>query len=120
MLKFMYNRNPRIFLPQFCEVDQSLLNQVSSSVSDAQVFKCSSALSVQVVTCFKSLSVQVFKCLKCLSVLKIQSCKLYNNKYMIAPTQRTNTEIFAFTSLLVFKLLSRKVLFINKKDNRNC
>ena len=48
--------------------------------------------------------------------LKIQSCKLYNNKYMITSTQLTNTEIFAFTAALVFKLLRRKVLFINRKD----
>ena len=52
--------------------------------------------------------------------LKVQSCKLYNNKYKIASTQITNTEIFAFIAVLVFKLLSRKVLFINRKDNRNC
>ena len=39
---------------------------------------------------------------------------------MTASTQITNTEIFAFIAVLVFKLLSRKVLFINKKDNRNC
>ena len=52
--------------------------------------------------------------------LKVQSCKLYNNKYMIASTQITNTEIFTFITSLVFKLLSRKVLFINRKDNRNC
>ena len=52
--------------------------------------------------------------------LKVQSCKLYNNKYMIASTQITNTEIFAFVAVLVFKLLARKVLFINRKDNRNC
>ena len=51
--------------------------------------------------------------------LKVQSCKLNNNKYMIASTQITNTEIFAFIAVLVFKLLSRKVLFINKKDNSN-
>ena len=44
----------------------------------------------------------------------------FNNKYMIALTQITNTEIFAFIAVLVFKLLSRKVLFINRKDNRNC
>ena len=44
----------------------------------------------------------------------------FNNKYMIALTQVTNTEIFAFIPVLVFKLLSRKVLFINWKDNRNC
>ena len=39
---------------------------------------------------------------------------------MIASTQITNTEIFAFIAVLVFKLLGRKVLFINKEDNRNC
>ena len=52
--------------------------------------------------------------------LKVQSCKLYNNKYRIASTQITKTEIFAFIALLVFRSLSRKVLFINRKDNRNC
>ena len=52
--------------------------------------------------------------------LKVQSCKSCNNKYMIASTQITNTEIFAFIAVLIFKLLSRKVLFINRKDNRNC
>ena len=49
-------------------------------------------------------------------LLKIQSCKLYNNKYVIASTQRTNIEIFAFIANLVFKLLSRKVLFIKRKE----
>ena len=39
---------------------------------------------------------------------------------MIALTQVTNTEIFAFIAVLDFKLLSDKVLFMNKKDNRNC
>ena len=39
---------------------------------------------------------------------------------MINPTQVTNTEIFTFIAVLVFKLLNRNVLFINKKDNRNC
>ena len=38
---------------------------------------------------------------------------------MIASTQITNTEILAFIIVLVFKLLRRKVLFINRKDNRN-
>ena len=52
--------------------------------------------------------------------LKVQSCTLYDNKYMIASMQITNIEIFAFTAALVLKLLSRKVLFINRKDNRNC
>ena len=34
--------------------------------------------------------------------------------------QITNTEIFAFITVPVFKLLSCKVSFINRKDNRNC
>ena len=38
---------------------------------------------------------------------------------MIALTQITNTEIFTFIAVIVFKLLSRKILFINRKDNRN-
>ena len=52
--------------------------------------------------------------------LKVQSCILCNNKYMIASTQLINTEVFAFIADLVFKLLSRKILFISIKDNRNC
>ena len=36
---------------------------------------------------------------------------------MIALTQTKNTEIFAFIPVVVFKLLSHKVLFINRKDN---
>ena len=41
---------------------------------------------------------------------------------MFALTQITNTETFAFIAVLVFKLLSRKVLvlFINRKHKRNC
>ena len=39
---------------------------------------------------------------------------------MIALAQITNTEIFAFIAVLVFKLLRRKVLFINGKENRKC
>ena len=39
---------------------------------------------------------------------------------MIAPTQITNTAIFAFIAVLVLKFLSRKVLLINRKDIRNC
>ena len=38
---------------------------------------------------------------------------------MMTSTQIANTEIFAFIAILVFKLLSRKVLFINRKDIRN-
>ena len=35
---------------------------------------------------------------------------------MFASTQITNTEIFAFIAVLVFKLLSHKVWLINRKD----
>ena len=48
---------------------------------------------------------------------KVQSCQLCNNKY-IASSQITNTEIFAFIAALVFRLLSREVLIINKKNIR--
>ena len=48
--------------------------------------------------------------------LKLQSCKLYNNKYMFTSTQITNMEIFAFTAVVVFKLLGHKILFINKRQ----
>ena len=37
----------------------------------------------------------------------------FNNKNMIALTQITSTEMFAFIAVLAFKLMSRKVLFIN-------
>ena len=39
---------------------------------------------------------------------------------MIGSTQITNNETFEFISVLVSKLLSFKVLFIHRKDNRNC
>ena len=35
---------------------------------------------------------------------------------MIASSQMANTEVYAFIAVLVFKLLSRKILFINRKD----
>ena len=44
----------------------------------------------------------------------------YNNKYMIASAIITNTENFAILFVLVFKLFSRKVLLMNKKNSRNC
>ena len=37
---------------------------------------------------------------------------------MIVSTQITNTEIFAVTAALVFRLLNRKVLFIYRKDKK--
>ena len=59
--------------------------------------------------------------------LKVQSFKLNNTKYMIASwismiasTQITNTELFAFIAILVFTLLTGNVLLINRKDNSNC
>ena len=39
---------------------------------------------------------------------------------MIASTQITDTEFFAFIIALVLRLLSGKVLFITRKDSRNC
>ena len=39
---------------------------------------------------------------------------------MVASTQITNTENFAFIAVLVFKLLRCKILFIKRKNNRNC
>ena len=39
---------------------------------------------------------------------------------MIILTQMTNYGIFAFIGASGFKLISHKILFINKKDNRNC
>ena len=54
-------------------------------------------------------------------ILKVQSYKLYNNKYMIASRQISSTEVLAFIAVLVFKLLSHKVLVIKQKtNNRNC
>ena len=45
----------------------------------------------------------------CLSYIFLR----FNNKHMIALTEITNTEIFAFIAVLIFKLFCRKVLFIN-------
>ena len=39
---------------------------------------------------------------------------------MITSTQIANTEIFAFEALLIFNLLSHKILFINRKEKKNC
>ena len=74
------------------------------------------------IPCYAVIMTQLFSqlLLKDGSILKVQSYKLYNNNYMIASTQITNTEILAFTAVLVFQLLSCQVLFINRKDNRNC
>ena len=55
---------------------------------------------------------------KALWHLKVQSYKLYNIKYVIASTQITNTDIFTFIAVLVLELLSRKVLFVDRKYNK--
>ena len=39
---------------------------------------------------------------------------------MSASAPITNTENFAFMAVLVFNLINRKVLFVNRKDIRNC
>ena len=39
---------------------------------------------------------------------------------MIASSQITNTDIFAFITVLVNKSLIRNDLFINKKNDKNC
>ena len=46
--------------------------------------------------------------------------KIIYHRYIIASIEITNIEIFAFIAVLVFKLLSHKLLFINKKDNIKC
>ena len=46
-------------------------------------------------------------------------CKGTVMQIMIASKQITNTEIITFIAVLIFKLLSRKVLLINRKDNKN-
>ena len=51
--------------------------------------------------------------------IKIQSCDLYNNKYMIASIQITQNEVFTSIAVEAFKLVGNRVLFIDKKDNRN-
>ena len=51
--------------------------------------------------------------------IKIQSCDLYNNKYMIASIQITHNEVFTSIAVEAFKLVGNRVLFIDKKDNRN-
>ena len=54
---------------------------------------------------FVSQSLQSFS-----SNLKVQSCKLYNKKYnMIALTQITNSEIFAFIAVLVLSYWTVKI-----------
>ena len=52
------------------------------------------------------------------STIKSTAMQIYNNKCMIVSTQATNTKIFAFIAVLVFKLFNCKILFINRKENK--
>ena len=56
-------------------------------------------------------------------LMRHQSCELCNGKYVIALAQIANTEIITFIDTLVFiflLVLFFKVLFVSRKDNRNC
>ena len=53
-------------------------------------------------------------------MLKVQSCIYITTNIMDASSQITDNEIVAVTTVLVFMLLSHKVLFVNRKDNWNC
>ena len=48
--------------------------------------------------------------------LKVQSCKLYNNKCIIVLAQITHTEIFTFKAVVVYKLLNH--FFVVYKQKR--
>ena len=50
---------------------------------------------------------------------QVQSCKFYNSKFIITLTQITKTQTFVFIAVVILKLLSCNILFINRKDNRN-
>ena len=79
-------------------------------------------VSVTITHCDNSES-QIGRCeMDCVKEnLKLRSCNLYYNKYMIASTKIANTETYAFIAVLgFFKLLSGKVFFINRKNNGNC
>ena len=47
--------------------------------------------------------------------IKVQSCKLYNKQIYDRFNTNNKNEIFAFISVLVLKLFSRKVFFTNRK-----
>ena len=50
-------------------------------------------------------------------MLKVQSRIYITTNIMDASSQITDNEIVAVTTVLVFMLLSHKVLFVNRKDN---
>ena len=47
--------------------------------------------------------------------LKLQSCMLYNSKYMITSMQITNTEIFAFIAVLFLSYWTVKLCLQTEK-----
>ena len=47
--------------------------------------------------------------------LKVQSCKLYNNKYIIVLAQITNTEIFTFKAVVVLSYWTIKFCLQTEK-----
>ena len=47
--------------------------------------------------------------------LKVQSCMLYNSKYMITSMQITNTEIFAFIVVLFLSYWTVKLCLQTEK-----
>ena len=61
-----------------------------------------------------------YRCFNNIKILKVQSCKLYDSKHIIASTQIINAELFAFIAAILFKLLRRKVLSINRKYIGKC
>ena len=100
--KILLKTSTQVFSCEYCEIFNKIFFYRTPLVA-------ASALLAKIAFYIKTASAN----------LKVQSCKLYNNKYMIASIQITNTENFAFITVLVFKLLSLKVLFINRKANRN-
>ena len=59
---------------------------------------------------------RICRCIKIRAVnLKVHWWNLHNKKQMIASIQITNTEILALIAVLVFMLLCFKLLFANKK-----
>ena len=82
--------------PTKVKVDLEILNQVDQEHQIRQ--NLGDAISERLVSVIKKhWSYEPEK----VAILKVQSCKLYNNKYMIPLTQITNAEIFAFIAVHV-------------------
>ena len=57
------------------------------------------------------MSFRLYRNLKLIYLQKLQPCRWYNNKYMIASTQTTSIEVFLFITVLVFFLSCWAVKF---------